>query len=659
MIEITDLTLQFGSKILFDSLQWMIPYGTKVALTGVNGAGKTTLLRCIMGQDDRYQGKIEIPGNPTIGFLPQELDVLSSDSLFEYIKKESGYDTLMVQFKEAESLFQKHSHDEKKLATIGTKYEHLLHRFQLLGGYSFESNVKKILMGLGFSQDDFSKKCTDFSGGWKMRIHLAKILFSSPDIMLLDEPTNHLDVASIEWLEQYLRTYEGTMIAISHDRMFLNHCIDKIAELSNCKIDEYPGNYDFYIHQSAQKREELIQEKQRQDEWIEKTTTFVNRFRYQATKASAVQSRIKMLEKMNRIEIDPPPKKISLRFPTCERSGLKSVEIVSVTKKYGDHVVLDSIDLTIERGEKVALVGKNGVGKSTLSRLMSKTEEPTTGKVIWGKNVHVGFYAQESAQNVNYEKTVWEEIQSIDTKANDLEKRTLLGAFLFTQEDLYKPITVLSGGEKSRLALCKMLLQPQNLLILDEPGNHLDIYTKEIFQRALMAYDGTLVIVSHDRFFLDQIASRIVSIENKAVKNYMGNYSYYVQKRKEQTALSETDQCIPNSPSSTSLFKNSNKESKEESARRTKEQKRLESEFRKKIQPYKDRIVELETMYEMWESKKKEAEERLCEKSTHQNPNALMEATQQLKDSELELALVIQKWEQAQREYEEVINTQP
>jgi ATP-binding cassette, subfamily F, member 3 len=649
MIEITDLTLQFGSKKIFDSLRWMIPYGKKVALTGVNGAGKTTLLRCIMGQEDRHQGKIEIAGNPTIGFLPQELDVLSPDTLFEYIKKESGYENLMTQFQEAEALFQKHSQDEKKLSAIGTKYEHLLHRFQLLGGYEFESNVKKILSGLGFSQDDCLKKCTEFSGGWKMRIHLAKILFTSPDIMLLDEPTNHLDIASIEWLEQYLRSYEGTMIAISHDRMFLNHCIDKIAELTNCKIAEYPGNYDAYIQQSEQKKAELLQEKQRQDEWIETTTAFINRFRYQATKASAVQSRVKMLDKVQRIQIDPPPKRISLRFPPCERSGLKSVELSSVTKKYDNQTVLDSIDLTIERGEKVALVGKNGAGKSTLSRLMSKTEEPTSGKVIWGKNVHVGFYAQESAQNVNYQKTVWEEIQSIDTKANDLEKRTLLGAFLFTQEDMYKSISVLSGGEKSRLALCKMLLQPHNLMILDEPGNHLDIYTKEIFQRALIAYDGTLVIVSHDRFFLDTIATRIVSIEDRKIHNYMGNYSYYVQKKKDLATPSTT----------LNIAENSEKEGKDDKLKKTKEQKRMESEFRKKIQPYKNRVYDMEMQYEKWEMKKKEAEEMLCEKSIHDNPQALMDATQQLRESEKEMEKVIQQWELAQKEYDEVLQTKP
>ncbi len=658
MIEINDLTLQFGSKKIFDHVQWFVPAGIKIALTGVNGAGKTTLLRCILGQEDRYEGNIEIAGNPTIGFLPQELDVLSSDILFEYVKKESGYESLMIQFKEVESLFQKYSQDEKKLSTIGTKYEHLLHRFQLLGGYEFESNVKKILSGLGFSQEDYLKKCTEFSGGWKMRIHLAKILFTSPDIMLLDEPTNHLDIASIEWLEQYLRSYEGTMIAISHDRMFLNHCIDRIAELTNCKIAEYPGNYDAYIRQSEQKKAELLQEKQRQDEWIENTTTFINRFRYQATKASAVQSRIKMLDKVQRIEIDPPPKRISFRFPPCERSGLKSVEASSVTKKYADQVVLDSIDLTIERGEKIALVGRNGAGKSTLSRLLSKTEEPTSGKVIWGKNVHVSFYAQESAQNVSYEKTVWEEIQSIETKANDLEKRTLLGAFLFTQEDMSKPITVLSGGEKSRLALCKILLQPHNLMILDEPGNHLDIYTKEIFQRALVAYDGTLVIVSHDRFFLDQIATRIISIENKKVYNYLGNYSYFIQKKNAQEAINEdinSKNPSERTKTTTAIIEKQNNEC----TKKSKEQKRLESEFRKRLQPYKDHVLKLESLCEELETKKAQAEKLLCDTSTHKDPEALKDATQEMKNADIALKKTIEEWEFAQKEYEELLIQQP
>jgi ATP-binding cassette subfamily F protein 3 len=491
-----------------------------------------------------------------------------------------------------------------------------------------------------------------------MRICLANILLTSPDIMLLDEPTNHLDISSIEWLEQYLILYQGTMIAISHDRMFLNHCVDKIAELAQGVITEYPGNYDFYIQQSAQKKETLTNEKQRQDEWIEKTNAFIQRFRYQATKASAVQSRIKMLEKVNRIEIDPSPKKISLHFPTCERSGLKAVEMESVTKKYGNRTILDSIQLSIERGEKVALVGVNGAGKSTLSRLLSKIEEPTEGKVIWGEKVHVGFYAQESAQNVNYHKTVWEEIQSIQTTANDLEQRTLLGAFLFSAEDLYKPIPVLSGGEKSRLALCKILLQPQNLLILDEPGNHLDTFTKEIFQRALIRYTGTLIIVSHDRFFLDQIATRIISIENKKVHNYMGNYSYFLQKKKAQETLN-ADTKPKNTSNGTKTTTVEVEMKSAEGSKKTKEQKRLESEFRKKLQPYKDRVLKLESLCEQLELKKVQAEKLLCDTSTHADPQALKDATQEMKDADIALKNTIEEWEIAQKEYEELLVQQP
>ena len=660
MIELKDINLQFGSKILFHHLNWNIPYGSRIALMGINGAGKTTLFRCIIHEEDRYSGRIDFAGIPTFGYLPQDINLFSSETLLEYYSVETGMKDLLQKMKRLEIQFKEVNEDKKEFSKLSSQYEDLLKRFENLGGYSFDAYVKKVLLGLGFSTKDFGKKCSDFSGGWKMRIYLAKILIENPDIMLLDEPTNHLDIASIEWLEQYLKSYQGTMIAISHDRMFLNHCVSKIAELTNNNIEEYPGNYDFFLKQSKLRKEELIKKKIQQDEWIEKNTRFIERFRYQANKASAVQSRIKMLDKVRRLEIEPPQKTITLQFPVCERSGLKSVELVNVTKQYEDNVVLDSINFSIERGEKVALVGCNGSGKSTLSRLLSDTEKPTKGLVTWGKNVHTGFYAQESAQNVNYDETVWSEIQSIDTKADDKEKRNLLGAFLFKNEDLYKPINVLSGGEKSRLALCKMLLQPQNLLILDEPGNHLDISTKEIFQRALMAYEGTLVIVSHDRFFLDQIATRIIEIDRGKIHNYVGNYTYYLAK-KDSSDLNFSFFSTKRTDSKDSLNNQNESElsEKRETGKKTKNLKRIESEFRKKVKPYKDAIDSAETRIEVLETEKEMIEKKMCDVANHSNEKVLIDLTRNMQEVKQQLDDAIHDWERAQEEYAAVLKTKP
>ncbi|MCK5848006.1 MAG: ABC-F family ATP-binding cassette domain-containing protein [Caldisericia bacterium] len=659
MIDIQNLELQFGNKTIFDQINFQIPDGAKLAITGVNGAGKTTLFRCISGEEDGHRGKIIINGTHTIGYLPQDMNLLSEESLLGYFKKETGIDSMMDEMKKMEKYFGTCGNDDVKFNKMSDKYERVLHDFTIRGGYSFDAHVQKILNGLGFQKNDIKKKCSEFSGGWKMRIYLAKILLMRPDIMLLDEPTNHLDTESIEWLEQYLRKYEGTMIAISHDRMFLDNCITATAELSNGHIQIYSGNYSFFLKQSGIKKELLIKQKKEQDEWIEKTKRFIDRFRYKPTKASAVQSRVRQLEKTKIIVIEQKPKTVTLRFPTCTRSGLKAVELLNVSKKYNDNLVLDSIDLNVERGEKVALVGVNGSGKSTLSRLISKIEEPTHGKINIDKNIFTGFYAQESAQNVNYENTLWDEIQSIETKANDKEKRNLLGAFLFKNDDMSKQISVLSGGEKSRLALCKILLLPQNLLILDEPGNHLDMYTKEIFHRALIAYEGTLIIVSHDRFFLDNVANRIVEIHEHKLTSYMGNYSYFIKKRSENI-----EEFFPKRKKGSSKnvkrsngnehFKNDSYLLHDEAKKKTKDQKRIESEYRKKLFPYKEKLNKAEKELDALESKKKEIENDLCKPGIHSNSFKLTSLTRDLSDIKHTISIVFEEWELAQNELTEM-----
>jgi ATP-binding cassette subfamily F protein 3 len=485
MVKISNLSLSFGDKVIFDDLNWIISDSNRIALVGVNGAGKTTLLKSIKGLFDFYHGKIEVNRDSKIGYLPQDMIDIVNMPLIEYFKLKSGYLELINSIKDHEASISKLDHESKEYREISRKYDNAYKNFEVNYGYEFENKIKLTLEGLGFKKTEYEKDTSFFSGGWKMRIILAEIILSNPDLMLLDEPTNHLDTESMEYFEDFLRSYKKTFIAISHDRMFLDKMVDQIAELERGKITLFNGTYSEYLVDKELKIEELKKQQKLQMDKIKKTQVFIDKFRYKATKAVQVQSRIKMLEKIELIEIDSAQKHVNIFFPDCRRSAYEVIKVENVTKHYNSNMVLDNLNLEINRGDKIALVGVNGAGKSTFSRLISRVESPTSGTIKIGSDVSIGFFAQESSKNLNYENTVWEEINSIDSKAKDQEKRDLLGAFLFSNDDIYKKINVISGGEKSRLALCKLLLQEYNLLILDEPTNHLDITTKEIFQDAL------------------------------------------------------------------------------------------------------------------------------------------------------------------------------
>ncbi len=532
MISINNINIIFPEKILFNDLSWKIPQGSRIGLVGNNGTGKTTLFRAIMGLVLLDKGNITLPKNQQIGYLPQDLVELNSNTeLIPYLKEKSGIAKLEHSLKTCEEHLTSLSPESSKYPITLNRYEKISNLWEMRSGYTFSIQAKKVLKGLGFQEKDFTRRCIEFSGGWKMRIILASILLSSPDILLLDEPTNHLDTESLEWLENWLQNFSGTIIAISHDRYFLDKLMTQIVELAHQKLTTYPGNFSYYLKEKIKRQELLQKEAKNQQEKIAKTEAFIERFRYKNTKAAQVQSRIKMLQKIQTIKTDKPVKKVAIRFPECPRSWNKVVEVENLSKIYDGNPVFNNLNFTLHRGEKVALVGINGSGKSTLSRLISKREKPTTGTVYVGYKVNLAFFSQESSQNLNYHHSIWQEISTTLSSMTTSERRSLLGAFLFSGDDIYKPIDILSGGEKSRLALVKILMQESNFLILDEPTNHLDLTTKELFQQALLKYSGTILIVSHDRFFLDNLISRVIEIRDGKIFDYPGNYSYLIEKR--------------------------------------------------------------------------------------------------------------------------------
>ncbi len=647
----------------------MIPEKSRIGLVGDNGTGKTTLLKAILGMVDLDRGSIEIPNrkNRTIGYLPQDLVDLEPLPLIDYLRKKSGIADLEQTLKNYESRMSRCDPESAEYGEILDAYEATAARFQSIEGYRFDAKAKQILNGFGFREEDFSENCSEFSGGWKMRILIALILLSAPDIMLLDEPTNHLDTESMEWLESYLKNYHGTLLTIAHDRVFLDKMVNQIVELSNHRLTVYKGNYSYYLAEKERRLEVLKKQMALQRTEIKKTQEFIERFRYKATKAKQVQSRIKMLERFELIELEQRGKQVHFQFPEAPKSRREVVSVRHVSKSYDNVNVFNSVDLTIYRGEKIALVGVNGAGKSTLARILSGTEEPSSGTVTYGLNVSMAFFSQESAQNLDYQRTIWDEVNMTGTRSNDQEKRNLLGAFLFSGDDIYKEISVLSGGEKSRLALLKILLQDSNLLILDEPTNHLDLKTKEIFQNALLGYTGTVVIVSHDRFFLDCLVNRVIEIRDGQCNEYHGNYSYFIQKRSEMGATSPgriDAKQVQNLRGSSETLRPSAAEDPPDdqgitSGRRafkTKEEKRLEAEERNRLsritRTVKSELKSLENRIIHLEEKKAEHERTLCGPDIYREPQQIKQLNQELVDIARELEELYVSWEDVTKKLE-------
>ncbi len=529
MIQLSDLTKAFGDRTLLDHVTWQIGDGDRVGLCGPNGAGKTTLLRMLAGFDEPDAGAIIRPASLTIGYLPQDGLAHSGRTVFEEASR--AFQPLLdmkAEMHEIEHRLGDASVPEPQHEAWLTRYAELQDRFRLDDGYSMDLRIASVLRGLGFTADDAERPCETFSGGWQMRIALAKLLLGRPNLLLLDEPTNHLDLDARNWLEEYLGGYPYAVILVSHDRYFLDTVVTRITDLSLRRLTDYVGNYSRYVEQRDDMLERLRQMKREQDEEVARVRMFIDRFRYQATKAAQVQSRIKQLEKVVPIEVPPERKRIRFKFPVCAKSGRTVLELTHVRKSYGSVRVFRDLNLHIERGDRIALVGPNGAGKSTLMRMLSGEEAPDGGTRTIGHQVVTEYFAQDEAARLDPALTVYETLQA--GSPNDMVPaiRNILGGFLFSGDDVYKKAGVLSGGERTRLAVARMLLRPSNTLLLDEPTNHLDLDSKDVLLDALEDYGGTLVIVSHDRYFVEKLATKILEIGHGEAVVYPGTYAEFL-----------------------------------------------------------------------------------------------------------------------------------
>lgn len=535
MISLDNLTVSYGGWTLFDNISFLINPKDRIGLVGRNGAGKTTLLRIITGEQQPTSGSVTLNGDCTIGYLPQTMRVADTTTLVEETAKA---------FEEVLRLEAEIEHLTREIAER-TDYEsdgyaQLLHRlndaqdhYHILGGETRDADIEKTLLGLGFKREDFGRPTSEFSGGWRMRIELAKLLLRRPSIFLLDEPTNHLDIESIQWLEDYLKNYSGAVLLISHDRAFLDNVTNRTVELSLGKATDYKVSYSKYVVLRAERRAQQMAAYENQQRMIEKTEEFIEKFRYKPTKSNQVQSRIKQLERLERLEVEEEDlATLNIKFPPAPRSGQIVAEINEAGMSFGAKHVFSGANFIIGKGDKIALVGRNGEGKTTLARMLVGQLTPTEGSVRLGANVNIGYYAQNQDDLMDGEFTVYDTLDRVAVGDIRTRLRDILGAFLFRGEDIDKKVKVLSGGERARLAMARMMLEPRNLLVLDEPTNHMDMRSKDILKNAIMKYDGTVVIVSHDREFLDGMVQKVYEFRDGGVKEYLGGIYYFLEKRK-------------------------------------------------------------------------------------------------------------------------------
>ena len=529
MIQLSDLTKTFGDRVLFDHVTWQITDRERVGLCGPNGAGKTTLLKMMAGLDEPDEGAILKPAALTVGYLPQDGLEHAGRTLVE--EASSAFGELLAMKADMHALEDRlgdQSIPEAEHDAMLHRYSDLQDRFRVHDGYSIELKTATVLQGLGFPTSDFERPTETFSGGWQMRIALAKLLLGQPNLLLLDEPTNHLDLDARNWLEAYLNAYPHAVILVSHDRFFLDAVVTRIADLTLRTLTDYHTNYTGYLAEHHERIEAMRKAKRDQDEEVARVRMFIDRFRYQATKASQVQSRIKMLDKVVPIEVPPERKKINFNFPACAKSGRMVIEITHARKAYGELSIFTDLTLHIERGDRIALVGPNGAGKSTLMRMLSGEEAADAGNRTLGHNVVVQYFAQDEAARLDPAPTVYETLSSGSPLQMVPMIRNILGGFLFSGDDVYKPVRVLSGGERTRLAVARMLLRPSNALLLDEPTNHLDLDSKEVLLDALVDYGGTLIFVSHDRYFVERLATKIIEIGHGTAIAFPGTYKEFL-----------------------------------------------------------------------------------------------------------------------------------
>ena len=602
MFAAENLTVDFTGTPLFEDISFLINPKEKIALVGKNGAGKSTLLKIFAGLQQPSHGRVVIPKNATIGYLPQHLLVKDEKTVLEDVKSAFSklLDTQAILDKLNNELASRTDYDSQEYNDIIEAVAMYNERLSIMGAHNMMGEIEKTLLGLGFFRTDFDRNTSEFSGGWRMRIELAKILLSHPDILLLDEPTNHLDIESIQWLEQFLASSSSALLLVSHDKAFLDAVTSRTIEISLGRIYDYKANYSKYLELRAEQREQQLRAFENQQKMIADTEDFIERFRYKATKAVQVQSRIKQLEKLQRIEVDEEDNSaLRLKFPPAPHSGVLPVDIEALTKKYDSLLVLDNIDMQISRGEKVAFVGKNGEGKSTLVKcIMNEVEY--SGKLKLGHGVKIGYFAQNQASLLDENLTVFETVDYAAVGDIRTKIRDILGAFMFGGAASDKKVKVLSGGERSRLAMIKLLLEPANLLILDEPTNHLDMRSKDVLKEAIRAFDGTVILVSHDRDFLDGLVNKVYEFANHKVKLHLGGIKEFLEEKKidnlkeiERRAVTTECKSPDNTPSENKLAY----EARKELSKKIKKIERSIADTEKEIEQLENLLADIEAKF--------------------------------------------------------------
>jgi len=630
MVSVDKLTIRFGSVTLFSDISFVVNSRDRIALVGKNGAGKSTMLKVFAGIQPPTTGSVSIPKDITIGYLPQHM--IHNDGVTVREEAEKAFSHIFELQNEIENLSAqlatREDYDSPEYARLIEQLTHANERLDMMGANDFQGEVEKTLLGLGFLRSDFDRQTSEFSGGWRMRVELAKILLKRPDVLLLDEPTNHLDIESIQWLEEFLKNCGSAVILVSHDRAFIDNVTTRTIEISLGKIYDYKVSYSKYVELRKERREQQLRAYENQQKQIQDTEDFIERFRYKATKSNQVQSRIKQLEKMNIIEVDEEDNSaLHLKFPPAPHSGSITVEAQNLTKRYGDNVVLDSIDLTIKRGEKVAFVGKNGEGKTTLVKcIMDQVEYE--GMLKLGHLVKIGYFAQNQASLLDEDKTVFDTIDSVAVGDIRTKIRDILGAFMFGGEASDKKVKVLSGGERTRLAMIRLLLEPVNFLVLDEPTNHLDMRSKDVLKEAIKAFNGTVVVVSHDREFLDGLVDKVYEFGNHKVKEHLGGIYDFLQSKK-LSSLQELERKSPVSKTeNTQKTSSDNKlsyEAKKEFDRKLRKAERAVEDAENAVNQIEKRIAEIEeslgnpenasntALFDEYGKKKHELEQKMYE----------------------------------------------
>ena len=643
MLQVKNIHYSIAGRHLIRGVDWSIPQGKRAALVGPNGTGKTTLLRCITGDITPDKGEVITPKSYRIGYLPQEEMRLPEEKLLHSVL-EGDREAADLE-KQIESLRSMLSGSGENQEKILNRLGDLENRYAAMNGYSRENLAKSILSGLGFSEPDWERPLSEFSGGWRMRSYLARLLLLKPDLLLLDEPTNHLDLPSLEWLEDFLLEYDGGMVLVSHDRFFIDRLAQSIYELERGGLTAYPGDYAFFLKKKEENRLLLWKKWEDQQEEIKRQQRFIDRFRYKATKAAQVQSRIKKLEKMERIPPPPEPPQWGFSLHPPVKSYKDVLQIEDMSFRYEKDWVLNDVNWHLSRGDKTALVGINGAGKTTLTRLIAGQLVPQKGKIELGPRTKIGYYAQHRLSELNPENTVYEEVESSVSRDYIPRIRHALGLFQFSGEDVEKKVGVLSGGEKARVSLVKILLSPVNFLIMDEPTNHLDLISREALEGALREYSGTLLVISHDRYFLDKLVGRVVEIRENRLQEYAGNYSYYLRKRKELSGKHASRQTEGKPPSS--------------GKNKIKERKRREAEARQRISKKRNvlekHIQELESAISSREQKKNEIEGKLCRPDVLRDSSRVVNLKKELSENNRDLDHLYKEWEKEQIKLEDLL----